>query len=89
MDETLVQNGVVDWKLVKNFVVDARIDPKVVMDLSILKLVDGTVCNPFIKILLEEFVDKNEPWLLIGVPSRDPFLVTQYLENTLRVRIST
>ena len=31
--------------------------------------------------LLEEFVDKNEPWLLIGIPSRDPFLVSQYLER--------
>ena len=31
--------------------------------------------------LLEEFIDKNEPWLLIGIPSRDPFLVKQYLER--------
>ena len=30
--------------------------------------------------LLEEFIDENEPWLLIGIPSRDPFLVTQFLE---------
>ena len=29
--------------------------------------------------LLEEFIDENEPWLLIGIPSRDPFFVTQYL----------
>ena len=28
-----------------------------------------------------EFIDENEPWLLIGIPSRDPFLVTQYLER--------
>ena len=26
-------------------------------------------------------MDENEPWLLIGIPSRDPFLVTQYLER--------
>ena len=32
--------------------------------------VDGTVCNPFVK-LLEEFFDENEPWLLIGIPRRD------------------
>ena len=31
--------------------------------------------------LSEEFVDGNEPWLLIGIPSTDPFLVTQYLER--------
>ena len=31
--------------------------------------------------MLEEFIDKNEPWLLIGIPCRDPFLVTQYLER--------
>ena len=31
--------------------------------------------------LLEESIDENEPWLLIGIPSRDPFLVTQYLER--------
>ena len=24
-------------------------------------------------------MDENEPWLLIGIPNRDPFLVTQYL----------
>ena len=31
--------------------------------------------------LLEEFIDENEPWLLIGIPSRYPFVVTQYLER--------
>ena len=30
------------------------------------------------KKFLEEFIAENEPWLLIGIPSRDPFLVTQY-----------
>ena len=29
--------------------------------------------------LLEEFIDENESWLLIGILSRDPFFVTQYL----------
>ena len=37
MDEELVQNGVVGGQFVKNFVMDAKIDPKVVMDLPILK----------------------------------------------------
>ena len=31
--------------------------------------------------LLEEFIDENEPSLLFGIPSRDPFFVTQYLER--------
>ena len=31
--------------------------------------------------LLEEFIDENEPWLLIGIPNRDPFFVTQHLER--------
>ena len=31
--------------------------------------------------LLEDFVDKIEPWLLIGISSRDPCNVTQYLET--------
>ena len=34
MDEELVTNGVTDGKFVKNFVMDAKIDPKVVTDLS-------------------------------------------------------
>ena len=38
MDEEMVQNGVMDGKFVKNFVKDAKIDPKVVMDLSIFKI---------------------------------------------------
>ena len=38
------------------------------------------MCKPSNRKLLEEFIYENEPWLLI-VPSRDPFLVTQYLER--------
>ena len=37
---------------------------------------DGTVCNP-LKNLLEKSIDDNERWLLIGIPIRDPFFVTQ------------
>ena len=70
-----------DGKFVKNFVVDAKIDPKVVMDLSIFKIGVRNSLQPITQNLLEEFVDKNEPWLLIGIPNRDPFLVTQHLER--------
>ena len=34
--------------------------------------------------LLEEFFDKNEPWLLIGIPSRDPFLVTESSDQHMK-----
>ena len=81
MNEELVQNGVMNVKFVKNFVMNAKIDPKVVMDLSIFKIGGWNSLQPINQELLEEFIDENEPWLLIGIPSRDPFLVTQYLER--------
>ena len=36
--------------------------------------------------LLEEFTDEHEPWLFIGIPNRDPFFVTQYLERHCEFR---
>ena len=78
MNEDLVQNGVMDGKFLKNFM-GAQIDPKVVIDLSIFKIGEWNSLQPIDQNLLEEFVDENEPWFLIGIPSRDPFLVTQYL----------
>ena len=73
MNEKLVQNGVMHEKFVKNFVMHAIIDPKVVMDLSIFNSL-----QPSSQQLLEDFLDA---WMLIGIPSRDPFLLTQYLER--------
>ena len=81
MNEELVQNGVMNEKFVKNFVMNAKIDPKVVMDLSVFKISGWNSLQPSNQKLLEEFIDENEPWLLIGIPNRDPFLVTQYLER--------
>ena len=40
MNGELVQNSVMDGRFVKNFMMDAKNDPKVVMDLSIFKI-DG------------------------------------------------
>ena len=65
----------------KNFVMDAKIDPKVVMDRSKFKIGGWNCLQPIDQNLFEKFIDENEPWLLIGIPSRDPFLVTQYLER--------
>ena len=78
-NEELVRNVVMDGKFVKNFVMDAKIDSKVVMDLSMYKVGGWNFLQPSNRKLLEEFIDENEPWLLIGIPSRDTFLVTQYL----------
>ena len=78
MCEGLVQNGVMDGKFLKNFVMDAKFDPKVVIDLSIFEIGGWNSLQPINQNLLEEFIDKNEPWLFIGIPSRD---VTQCLER--------
>ena len=75
------QNIVMNEKFVKNSVMVAKIDPKVVRDLSIFKIGGWTNLQPINQNLLEEIVDENEPWLLIGSPNRDPFFVTQYLET--------
>ena len=66
----------------KNFVMNAKIDPKVVTDLTLFSSVEwsGTFGSPAINICWI-FFEWNELWLLIGNPSRDPFLVTQYLER--------
>ena len=72
--QNLVQNGVMSEKFVKNFVMHAKIDPKVVMDLSTFKNCGWNSLQPVDQNLLEEFIDESEPWLLIGIPSRDPSL---------------
>ena len=81
MGEELVQNGVMDEKFVKNFVMDSKIDPKVVMDLSIFKVGGWNILPPSNRKLFEEFIDENEPWLLIGIPIGDSFFTIQYLER--------
>ena len=42
----LIQNGLMAEKIVKNFVMDAKLDPKVVMDLSILKIGGWNILQP-------------------------------------------
>ena len=60
---------------------DAEIDPKVEVGLSMFEIGGGNRLRQRNQNLLGEFIDKNELWLLIGIPSRDPFLVTQFLER--------
>ena len=76
MNENLVQNGVMNEKFVKKFVMNAQIDPKVVMNLSTFKIGGWNSLRPSNQKKLEEFLDENEPRLLIGIPRRGPFFAT-------------
>ena len=80
MDDKSNQNVVMDGQFVENIVMDATIDPEVVMDLSIFKIGGWNTSQPSNQNLSEESIDENEPWLLIGIPNRDPFLVTTLCE---------
>ena len=70
VNEKLVQYGEMNEKIVKNFVINSTIDPKVVRDLSIFKIGGWNSLQSINQKLLEEFRDEVEPWLLIGIPSR-------------------
>ena len=83
MNEDLVHIGVMNGKIVKNFVMDAKIDPKVVVDLSIFQIGGWNSLQPINQNWLEEFIDENEPWLLIGIPNRDSFFFDTVLGKTL------
>ena len=83
MDEELVQNGVMDEEIVKNFVTGTHIDSKVVMDLSVIKIGGWNILQSSNRKLLEEFINENEPWLLIRIPSKDSFLMIRHLERHL------
>ena len=61
---------------------DAKIDPKVVMDLSIFKIGRWNSLQPINQKLLEELIDENEPWLLIGIQRRYPFPCDTVLGTT-------
>ena len=51
----------------KNFVMDAKIDPKVVMDLSIFEIGGKNILQPpSNRKLLEEFTDEYESWLSVS-----------------------
>ena len=60
---------------------DAKIDPKVVMDLSIFKIGGWNILQPNNRKSLEEFIDENEPWLLVRIPSKDLFLGIRCMEQ--------
>ena len=60
---------------------DAKIDPKVVMDLSIFKIGGWSELQPSDHKSLEKFTEENMPQLLVGFLSRGRFFVTQYLRE--------
>ena len=81
MNEKFVNKNVMNGEIVQNIVMNAKIDAKVVVDLYMFKIGGWNHLQPKNQRSLEVFVDENQPWLLMGIPSRDPFLVTHYLER--------
>ena len=65
MNEEFVKNIVMNEEFVKNIGMNAKIDPKVVLEHSIFKICGWNNFHPSNQILLEEFMDESEPWLLI------------------------
>ena len=69
-------------ELVQNFVMDAKIDPKVEMDLSMFKISGWNLLQHCNRKLLEDFFEEYESrLLLIGIPNGDSFLMKQCLEQ--------
>ena len=70
---------VMNEHLVKNIIMNAKINPKVVMDLSLMKISKLKKCQP--KLTKTCFMDEEKSSLLMKIPVRDPSLVTQYLKR--------
>ena len=79
MNEELVKKSVMNEEFVRNSVMNAKIVVKVVLELFKFKIFGWNILQLRDHNLLEEFTDENEPWLLIGIPDRGPFVATQYL----------
>ena len=76
-----VKNIVMNEEFMKNSVLNAKIDPKLVMNWFILKIGGWKMYRRATTESWYTFMDENEPWLLIGIPNRHSFFVTQYLER--------
>ena len=50
----------------------AKIDPKVVIGLSMIKVVGWNNLHPSNQKLLGQIMDENEPLMLTGISNRDP-----------------
>ena len=81
------KNIVMDAKFVKNFVMGAKIDPKVEMDLSLFKVGGWKILQLSIRKLLEESIEEDELQLLfLGTLSRDSFLVMHHVKELTLLR---
>ena len=90
MDEELVQNVAMGENFREELcVIDAKIDPKVAMDLSLLKTGGSKNLQPSNRKWSEDFLDETKPWLLIRVQSRDSFLMMQYLERHFLMNVDS
>ena len=67
------QKTVMDEKIVKNFLMGAKFDPKVVMDLFIFKIGGWNI------------LQSSNRTVSIIIPSRDSFFMMQYLGTTFCV----
>ena len=84
MDEDLVQNIAWCEKFVKNFVMGAKIDPKVEMDLSTFKIGRWNILQFSNGKLLEESIEEAATVALLkGILSRDPSLVMHHLKELM------
>ena len=93
MDEEWVQTGVMDeellgserrdgWKIIREELRDGcQNRSEGCGGSSLFKIGGWNSLQSINQNLSEEFIDENAPWLLIGIPSRNPFFVTQYLER--------
>ena len=75
------QNIVMDEEFVKNMVMNAKVDWKVVMDLSMFKIGGWNILQPSNPKLSDELTCETGPWLLLGIPNKDPFFVTRFSER--------
>ena len=83
----MVQNVAMCEKIVQNFVMGAKIDPKVVMDLSIFKIGGWNILQFSNRKLLEEsYEEENYRCCLMGVLSRGSFLVMNYVKELTLLR---
>ena len=74
------QKIAMDKEYMESNVMDAKIDPIVLMVLPICTSGGWNNWKTSAQTMLGKVMDENGPWVLVGIPNRDPFFVTEYLE---------
>ena len=72
MNEEYVKSIAMNGEFVMNNVMKVKIDPKVVMDLSIFEVGGWNNFQSSSQHLSKQFMDDNEPWLLVGIQRSIP-----------------